>query len=247
MYDKMKTGGKILADILLELKKEVIPGKEYFAFEELALELIYSYKAEPAFKNYHAPFSQTKYPYALCFSVNEVIAHGYPEKNKYLQEGDIVTLDLGIKYQDVYLDAALTVGVDDISESKKKLIEVTKESLKEAIKVARPGNTTGDIGWAIEKTITTAGLKPIKNLCGHDIGEEIHGDWQIFNFGNPGEGRVLPDGIFLCLEPMATFNSEIAKQVDDYVFVTQDKLPSAHFEVTIALFDKKNEILTPII
>jgi len=247
MYEKMSEGGKILTEILLTLKNEVAPGKEYFYFEKLALELIYDYKVEPAFKGYQAPFAHSKYPYALCFSPNEIIAHGYPEKGKYLKEGDIVSLDLGIHYQGVYLDAALTVGVGEISESKQKLIEVTKEALQNALKVAKPGMSTGDIGWAIEKTIKDAGFAPIKNLCGHDIGEYIHGDWQIFNFGNPGEGNLLPENIFLCLEPMATFQSEIAKQVDDYVFVTPDKLPSAHFEVTIVLFDQKNEVLTKIL
>jgi methionyl aminopeptidase len=103
-----------------------------------------------------------------------------------------------------------------------------------------PGNRVGDISWAIEKTITDAGFKPVKNLCGHDIGEFIHGDWQIFNFGDPGEGDVLPENIFIWLEPMATFNYELAEQIDDYVFVTKDRPPAAHSEVTIVLFDKKN-------
>lgn len=247
MHERMKEGGKILAEILLTLQKEVKPGREYFYFEKLALELTKDYKVEPAFKGYRAPFASTKYQYALCFSPNEIIAHGYPEKGKYLQEGDLVSLDFGIKYQEVYLDAALTTGVGEISASKKNLIAATKKALQEAIEVAKPGNTTGDIGWAIEKTIIEAGFKPIRNLCGHDIGEKIHGDWQIFNFGDPGKGKVLPANIFLCLEPMATINFEIGQQVDDYVFVTKDKLPSAHFEATIALFDQTNEILTPII
>jgi methionyl aminopeptidase len=245
MYEKMKEGGEILSKILITLKNELAEGKEYFYFEKLALDLIYSYGAEPAFKGYKAPFANTKYQYALCFSPNEIIAHGYPEKGKYLKEGDIVSLDLGIKYQGVYLDAALTSYVGEIDQKKKRLIEVTKKALERGIKVAVPGNRVGDIGWAIEKTITDAGFKPIKNLCGHDIGEFIHGEWQIFNFGDPGEGYVLPENIFLCLEPMATFNYELAEQIDDYVFVTKDRSPAAHFEVTIVLFDKKNEVLTP--
>ncbi len=246
-YQKMKEGGLVLANILKTLAKEIEPGKEYYYFEKRAEELILDSGMKPAFKNYQAPFAKRPYPYVLCFSVNEVIAHGYPEKNRYLKEGDVVSLDLGLINEGVYLDAAITVGVGRIEKSKENLINATKQALEKSIKICKAGIRTGDIGWEIEKIITDSGFKVIKNLCGHDIGEYLHGEMQIFNFGEPGEGDILEEGIFICLEPMASFDSEFGRQVDDYVFVTQYKDIATHFEATILIKKNKSEIITPIL
>jgi methionyl aminopeptidase len=193
-YNLMKTAGKILTEVLLNLEKEVKEGVELKKLDKLAEEMIRSCGAEPAFKNYKAPFAKTFYPYSLCVSLNDVIAHGYPKEKVYLKNGDVVKLDLGVKYQGVYSDAALTTYVGEISEEVKNLILATKKALKNAIEIALPGRTLGDIGWCIETTIEDAGFKVIKNLCGHDIGEILHGELQVLNFGDPGKGKKIPSG-----------------------------------------------------
>jgi len=246
-YNLMKTAGKILTDVLLNLEKEVKEGVELKKLDELAEEMIRSFGAEPAFKNYKAPFAQTPYPYTLCVSLNEVIVHGYPKEKVYLKNGDVVKLDLGVKYQGVYSDAALTTFVGEVSEEVKNLILVTKKALKNGIEVALPGRTLGDIGWCIETTIEDAGFKAVKNLCGHSIGEVLHGELQVLNFGDPGKGRKIVPGMFFTLEPMASFSSEYAIAEDDYVYKTGDGSIGTHFEATIVILENKNEVLTPII
>lgn len=242
----MKTAGAILAKVLLDLEKEIKEGVELKKLDDLAEEMIKSYGAEPAFKNYKAPFANKVYPYTLCVSLNEIIVHGYPEKNKFLKSGDIVKLDLGLKYQGVYSDAALTTYVGAISEEAKNLILITKKALKNAISVSKPGNRLGDIGWVIESTIEDAGFKPIKNLCGHSIGEELHGELQVLNYGEPGKGIKIESGMFFTIEPMASFGSSYAESIDDYIYKTQDNSLSAHFEVTLVVLEKSCEVLTPI-
>jgi methionyl aminopeptidase len=246
-YNLMKTAGRILSEVLLNLEKEVKEGVELKKLDELAEEMIRSYGAEPAFKNYKAPFAKTPYPYTLCVSLNEIVVHGYPKEKVYLKNGDVVKLDLGIKYQGVYSDSALTTYVGEISEEIKNLILATKKALKNAIEVALPGRTLGDVGWCIETTIEDAGFKVIKNLCGHDIGEILHGELQVLNFGDPGKGKKILPGMFFTIEPMASISSENAVGDDDYVYRTHDGSISTHFEATIVILENKNEILTPII
>ena len=246
-YNLMKKAGAILAEILKTLEKEVKEGIELKKLDDLAEEMIKGYGAEPAFKNYKAPFANLVYPYTLCISLNEVIVHGYPEKNKFFKNGDVVKLDLGLKYQGIYVDSALTTYVGKVPEKVKNLILTTKKALKNAIKIAKPGNTLGDIGWCIETTIEDADFKPIKNLCGHDIGEKLHGELQVLNFGDPGKGRKIKPGMFFTIEPMASISSERAISEDDYIYKTSDNSPSAHFEVTLAILENNNEVLTPIL
>lgn len=246
-YNLMKQAGFILTQSLLILKREIKEGMELSQIDDLAATLIRDYGGEPAFKNYQAPFANKPYPYNICVSLNDVLVHGYPEKNKFIKDGDVVKLDLGVKYKGFYADAALTLTIGEVSSDVKKLIDVTCQALKNAIAVALPNNTLGDIGWIIESTIEDAGFKAIKNLCGHDIGNYLHGDLQVLNFGNPNKGPKLKPKMFLAIEPMASFSSEMAEEVDDYVFKTSDGKVGVHFEATIVILDNKNEILTPIV
>jgi methionyl aminopeptidase len=243
----MKSAGEILTKVLLMLKNEVKEGVEFKKLNDLAEEMIQDLGAEPAFKNYKAPFAAKPYPYTLCLSVNNTIVHGYPKEKVYLKNGDVVKLDLGVKYQGFYSDAALTTYVGEIDEKTKNLIETTKKALKNAIAISLPGRTLGDIGWCVETTIEDAGFSVIKNLCGHDIGEILHGDLQVLNFGDPGKGPKIKPGMFFTIEPMASFGCEIAVAKDDYVFETDNNSVSTHFEATIVILENKNEILTPII
>jgi len=246
-YNLMKIGGSILAEILKTLSQEVKEGVNLKKLDSLAEELIYSFGAEPAFKGYKAPFAAKEYPYTLCTSLNEIIVHGYPEENIYLKPGDVLKLDLGLKYQGLFLDSAITLFVEESKEEVVYLIEVTKKALKEALKIIKPGIKTGDIGWKIESTIEDAGLSVIKDFCGHDIGEFLHGDLQIFNFGDPGHGKIIKEGMFFTLEPMASLGSGEIERIDDYVFKTKDNSLSSHFEVTLVVKEDKAEVLTPII
>lgn len=246
-YNLMKEAGIILTKILNELKNWVREGESLKKLNDLAEELIYDHQSEPAFKNYQAPFAKTKYPYTLCTSLNEVIVHGFPKANVYLKSGDLLKLDLGIKYQGVYVDSALTTYVEEISDEERKLILTTEKALKNAIKISLPGKTLGDIGWIIESTIEDGGFKVIKNLCGHDIGEYLHGDLQVLNFGDPGKGAKIEPGMFFTLEPMASLGSEFGIEEEEYIFKTEDGSKSAHFEVTLVILENGNEVLTPII
>ncbi len=246
-YNLMKKAGFILTQTLMRIRDETKEGIELKKLDDLTEEIIRSFGAEPAFKNYKAPFSQKPYPYSLCVSLNDVIVHGYPKENIYFKNGDVVKLDLGVKYQGVYTDAALTFIIGEVSKEIKDLVEITKKALKNAIKVAKPGNRFGDIGWIIETTIEDVGFRVIKNLCGHDIGEYLHGDLQVLNFGDPGTGVILKPGMFFTIEPMASISSENAVAEDDYVFKTDDGSISAHFEATIVILEDGNEVLTPII
>ena len=246
-YNLMKTAGFFLAQILKNLEKEVKEGVELKKLDDLAEKMIKDFGAEPAFKNYRASFARKPYPYSLCLSLNEVIVHGYPEKNKFFKNGDVVKLDLGLKYRGVYVDAALTTYVGEVSEEVRRLILATKKALQNSIKIALPGNTLGDIGWCIETTIEDEGFKVIKNLCGHSIGEELHGELQVLNFGDPGKGKKIEPGMFFTLEPMASKGSEKAIGINDYVYKTLDNSLSAHFEVTLVILENGNEVLTPIL
>lgn len=245
-YNLMKTGGQILSEILFNLKENIKPGISGDKLDKLAEELIYSLRAQPAFKNYQAPFAQKPYPYTLCLSLNEVVVHGYPQKNLIIRENDVIKVDLGIYYQGVYLDSAFTIYLGD-DEKIKKLVETTKKALIETIKIIKPGITTGDIGWKIESTIEDNGFSVIKELCGHDIGEYLHGDLQILNWGDPGKGTIIKNGMFFTIEPMASLGLGEIEQVDDYIFKTKDNSPSTHFEVTLGVVNNKVEVFTKIL
>jgi len=246
-YTIMKEGGKILVEILKILSQEAKEGINLKKLDNLSEELIYSYGAEPAFKGYKAPFATHEYPYTLCASLNEIVVHGYPKENIYLKSGDVLKLDLGLKYQGLFLDSAITFFIGEAKEEVIYLIDVTKKALKEAIKIIKPGIKTGDIGWKIESTIEDAGLSVIKDFCGHDIGEFLHGDLQIFNFGDPGQGKIIKEGMFFTLEPMSSLGSGEVEKINDYVFKTKDNSISSHFEVTLVVKENGVEILTPII
>ncbi|KKS19016.1 MAG: Methionine aminopeptidase [Parcubacteria group bacterium GW2011_GWC1_41_7] len=243
----MCEGGEKITHIFSVLKKEVYAGKKGSELDALAESLIKEAGGKPAFKNYKPTFADTPYRYTLCLSVNNQIVHGYPTDAVILQKGDVVSLDLGMKYQGYYLDCALTVGIDPVSPANKNLIESTRQALKKAISVATPGHTFGDVGHAIQEELKTNNLVPVKNLCGHDIGTFLHGDLQILNFGKPGTGEPIQPYTFFTIEPMASFSSPMGVIEDEYVFITGDDRSSAHFEVTLMTTEKGNIVLTPIL
>ncbi len=231
----------IVMEILLNFKEKVRPGISTFEFEELALELCEKKGVKPAFKGYRG------YPYAVCVSVNEVIVHGMPKKEKILKEGDIVSFDFGAIYEGYIGDAALTVGVGELSEKAKKLLKVTEEALYKGIEKAHFGNRIGDISHAIQKHVESYGFNVIREFVGHGVGRQLHEPPEVPNFGKPGKGPKIEIGMVLAIEPMVSAGSpEVEILEDGWTAVTKDRSLAAHFEHSVAITPKGPEILSRI-
>lgn len=234
----IKEGGKILAGIIKELKdisKQGISTKELDKFAE---EAILKAGAKPAFKGFRG------YPATLCASINQVIVHGLPSDYK-LKEGDILSLDLGLKYKGYFTDMAITFPIGRTTPEIERLIKITKKSLKRGIKKVRPGNTFGDIGNTIQRYVESQGFNVVRDLCGHGIGKELHEEPQILNFGKRHKGPLLREGMVFCIEPMVTAGSfEIKKSADGQGWETKDGSLSSHFEHTVAVRSNGCEVLT---
>lgn len=184
------------------------------------------------------------YPGYLCISVNDEVVHGIPGKRK-LKNGDIVSLDISIKYKGYHSDSAATYAVGTVSEKKKGLMEHTKEALYEGIKQVKEGATLGDIGHAIEQCAHKYHLGVVRELCGHGVGTELHEDPNVFNYGKPHTGMVLKAGMTIAIEPMLNLGTrEVCMLDDDWTIVTLDGKPSAHFEHTVLITKDGYEILT---
>lgn len=240
----LKEGGHKLALVLQKVAKYVKPGVKASELDAIAYEQIIKLGGYPSFLNYKPEFIKSAFPNTLCVSVNDVIVHGIPTESLILHHGDIVSLDIGMKYQGLFTDTAITVGVGRISDEDKKLITVTRNALKEAIKVACYGNTLGDIGYAIINYVKKHNLKVIKDLVGHGVGYDVHEDPPVFNYGNKGEGIKLEEGLVIAIEPMVTFTTSAVKENSDGSFSTFDGKKAAHFEHTIAVLRDKTIIIT---
>ena len=235
----MKEGGKILAKVLKEVQKKVKPGVTTKELDRAAEALILDYKAEPAFKGYGG------FPNALCVSVNaEAIVHAVPT-DYVLQEGDIVSLDLGVKYRGFFSDMAVTVPVGEIDPETLRLLKVAKKSLKLGIKKARAGNTTGDIGNTIQRFVEYQGFGVVRDLCGHGIGRGLHEEPKVPNYGKRHKGPELKEGMVICIESMVTMGDwALQKTADGFGYTTKDGSLSAHFEHMVAIIKKGGKILT---
>ncbi len=239
----MAEGGKILAEVLKKLRKEVRVGISTLYLDQLAYKLIKEAGAEPAFLGYRPAGSREAYPFTACVSLNDCVVHGRPSEYK-IQDGDIVKLDLGLKYKEFYLDSAVSIGVGGISKEAKKLISVTEESLQKGIKECKAGKTTGDIGAVIEKHIIKNNFSVVKSLTGHGIGKNLHEDPNVLNFGRAGTGEELRVGMVIAIEPMVTIGSGETKVLADDSFVAKDKSLAAHFEHTVAVTERGPKVLT---
>jgi methionyl aminopeptidase len=201
---------------------------------------------ESAFLNYKPKGARRPFPASLCVSINDEIVHGIPNEHpKILKEGDIVSIDLGLRHGNLITDHAITVPVGKVSPEAKKLLEVTKKSLEVAIAAAKPGKKTGDIGYAIEKYVRPHGFGIVEELAGHGVGYSVHEDPFVPNFGVPNEGAPLRPGMVLAIEPMLTLGGpNIVVDKDGYTILTEDGTLAAHFEHTIVITEKGAEILT---
>ena len=234
----MAEGGKILARIMKELEKQVRPGITTRELDKAAEGLVLSWGAQCSFKGYHG------YPACSCTSVNEEIVHAVPS-GRILKDGDILSLDLGVFYNGYHSDMAITLPVGKISPEVQKLIKATKESLEIGIREAKIGSTFGDIGSAIQKYVESSGFNVVRDLCGHGIGKDLHEDPEILNYGKPGVGPKIKEGMVFCLEPMVTAGDwHIKRSKDGQGFITDDGSLSAHFEHTIIVAKAGSQVLT---
>jgi methionyl aminopeptidase len=238
---KIADACQIAALALEEIKKIVAPGITTIELDKFAEAYILSKGAVPAFKGYRG------YPASLCTSINEEVVHGIPSKERRVKDGDILSLDLGVYYQSFYGDIAVTLPVNGIDNTAKKLLATTKQALSEGIEKAVIGNRLSDISFAIQSYVESSGFSVVRNFVGHGIGRELHEDPQLPNFGRPGEGPVLMAGMVLAIEPMVNAGDwGIIILQDGWTAVTKDKSLSAHFEHTVAITDDGPKALTKL-
>lgn len=244
--ETLREGGKRLAIILDKVAQKVAPGVSTAELDAYAYKLIKDGGDEPAFLNYKPDFHSKPYPASLCTSVNNEVVHGIPKADKILKEGDIISIDLGIKHKGLFTDHAVTVGVGAISKASATLLGHTKEALLIGIEQARAGNTVGDIGYAIEKFVAHRyGI--VRELSGHGVGVAIHEDPYIPNYGKKGKGEKLVPGMVVAIEPMLNIKGAgVVSTSDGYTVKTADGSRSAHFEHTILITEGEPEILTMI-
>jgi methionyl aminopeptidase len=244
----LREGGKRLAFILNEVAKKVVVGAKVLELNDYAEQLIKEGGDKPAFLHYQPEGANFPYPASLCVSINDEIVHGISSNNRReLQDGDIVGIDLGLNHKGLITDMAMTVGVGNIGREDKKLIETTKQALFEGIKVAKTGNTTGDIGYAISKFAKPNGFGIVDDLGGHGVGKSVHEEPFIPNNARKGSGEKLKKGMVIALEPMLNEGTKkIVLSDDGYTFKTADGGNSAHFEHTILITDGAPEILTKL-
>jgi len=242
----IREGGKRLATVLNKVKEMVKPGISTWELDKYAEKLIKGMGDYPSFLNYKSG-DGIPFPASLCVSVNEEVVHGIPKKDKILKEGDIISIDLGLRHKGLYTDMAMTVGVGEISNGSQKLMDVTKKSLEIGISFAREGNRIGDISHAIESFIRPHKYGIVEVLAGHGVGKAVHEDPYIPNFGKAGTGEKLKRGMIIAIEPMVNGGTKnVNLQKDGWTFHTADRKKSAHFEHTVLITDGDPEILTQI-
>ena len=241
----LKEGGEILAEVLKKISEFVRPGISTGFLNQKAREMILARGALPSFEGYKSSFSDRPYPAAMCASLNNVVVHGLPSEEVILKEGDILKLDLGVKYKNLFTDAALTIGIGKMTDEKTKLINTTKHALELAINAVKPGNYIGDIGYVIENYVEGERITVVKTLVGHGVGYAVHEEPSIPNYGKIGEGPVLKSGMVLAIEPMVALGSgEVKLSEDGFGYETVDNSLSAHFEHTVAVTDNGYLVLT---
>lgn len=236
---KMKEAGRIVEEALRLMEANIRPGISTFHLDRIAEEFITKQGAVPSFKGYGG------FPGSICASVNDVVIHGIPSKKVILKEGDIISVDMGALKDHYHGDAARTFMVGEVSQTAKDLIRVTEESFFRGLEAFRAGNRLGDISSAIESHITAAGFGIVRDFVGHGIGRNLHEQPNVPNYGRPGIGPVLREGMVLAIEPMVNVGSyEVKVLKDNWTVKTRDGSLSAHYENTVALTEQGPQLLT---
>ena len=236
--ERMRSANVLVADVLAELAAMVAPGVTTTDLDAAAERLVRAGGAEPAFKGYRG------YPCTLCASVNEQVVHGIPSA-RALESGDVVSLDMGVKLNGFYGDSAVTVAVGTVSDAAASLLRVTREALDKGIAQVQLGGRISDIGHAIQKHVEAHGFSVVREFVGHGIGAALHEEPQIANYGEPGRGPRLAEGMVLAIEPMVNMGRPAVKGLGDgWTAVTKDGSLSAHFEHTVAVTKAGPLVLT---
>ena len=236
---RMREAGRLVGEVLTELAAHVAPGVTTADLDELAEKRILRAGATPAFKGYHG------YPATICASVNEEVIHGIPSGRRVLQEGDVISIDVGASLDGYFGDSAITLAVGKVSEEAATLLRVTDESLYKAIEAVKPGGRISDIGHAVQKHVEAYGFSVVREFVGHGIGQKMHEEPQVPNYGEPGRGPRLTEGMVLAIEPMVNAGKPAVKVLaDGWTAVTRDGSLSAHFEHTVAVTADGPWILT---
>jgi len=242
--DAMREGGKILADIMQELGAQAVSGKDTLALDSLAEDLIAKAGGTPIFKGYGKE-SGNPYPATICASINSEIVHGIPSKNRILKEGDILKIDIGMRYKGMVTDMARTFAVGKISPVAQKIMAVTRECLNVGIEKIKAGQPLSLYSIAVQKYVEAQGFSVVRDLVGHGVGKKLHEDPHIPNYKSNEKEVILQAGMTLALEPMINVGTyEIKLEADQWTYATVDGELSAHFEDTVVVTDSGVEILT---
>jgi methionyl aminopeptidase len=237
--ERLRRANQFVAEVLAELAAAAAPGVTTADLDLLAERLVRAGGAEPAFKGYRG------YPATLCASVNDEVVHGIPSRTRVLREGDIISLDVGAKLGGYYGDCAVTVPIGDVSERAQTLLRVTREALDRAIAQVRVGGRLSDLGHAVQQWVEANGFAVVREFVGHGIGEKLHEEPQIPNYGQPGRGPKLAEGMVLAIEPMVAMGRpETRVLADGWTAVTRDGSLAAHFEHTVAVTANGPLVLT---
>ena len=235
----MRAAGRRVGEVLTAMRAMVAPGVTTGELDSLAERLITDAGAVPAFKGYHG------YPATICASVNEEVIHGIPSAQRVLREGDVISIDVGASLGGYFGDSALTLPVGRVSEDAATLLRVTEESLYKAIETVKPGGRVSDIGHAVQRHVEAYGFSVVREFVGHGIGQQMHEEPQVPNYGEAGRGPRLSEGMVLAIEPMVNAGKPAVKVLaDGWTAVTRDKSLSAHFEHTVAVTAEGAWILT---
>lgn len=237
--ERMRVSGKLTGNVLELLGKSIRAGMTTAELDKIAYDYIKSVGGEPSFLNYEG------YPASTCISIDEKVVHGIPSDEVYVKEGQIVSVDVGVKFNGYHGDAARTFLVGEVAPEKKKLVEVTRECFFKAFEHLRPGIPLGDIGYYVQSHAEANGYGVVRALVGHGIGTEMHEDPSVPNYGRKGTGIRLKSGMCIAIEPMINMGTWQVKFLNDgWGVVTADGKPSAHYENTVVIIDDGAEILT---
>jgi len=243
--ERMRRAGQIVAEVLQRLKEAVKPGVTTLGLDRIAAELTRKRGAVPAFKGYRV--GGREFPASLCVSINDEVVHGIPSAFRTLKDGDIVGLDFGVVVDGYYGDAAVTVPIGKVSAKAEHLMNATRESLWRGIRTIRVGSRLGDLSHAIQSYAEGAGLSVVREFVGHGIGRRLHEEPQVPNFGEPGRGRLLREGMVLAIEPMLNLGEPgVMVKEDGWTAVTRDGSLSAHFEHSVAVTADGPVVLTEL-
>lgn len=235
----LRKSGRISARALQHVAKSVRPGISTWELNELAETYIRAEGGRPTFLGFQG------YPASLCVSINDEVVHGIPSRDRILEDGDVVSLDIGVELDGAFSDHAITVGVGEISEDAQRLVEATEQSLRKGISAAQLGYRVGDIGHAIDSFLTQQHFGVVRQLCGHGVGKAVHEKPEIPNYGRAKTGPLLTEGLVIAIEPMVTLGGWEVDTLDDgWTIVSSDGTLAAHFEHTVMITAKGPEIIT---